>query len=182
VWCDQGTEIPHAYQGPAVAINDVTASVSGTLPRQFNSEGELVATGKSLMGAPSASASLLNVRNGSNNQNRRELTVASSGAPTFHAYDGAATDVTSVGTAFSWASQWEMRCRWCRASTLDNAANPFAGIVVAASVNSAVYGRGATFSESSTQSTQFFVNSGTNAGLNASLQKLAVRAREEKLP
>ena len=183
MWCDQGTEVPLIYQGPALAITDTTVVWTKTFVRQLNSEGEVVISGLGLKTAPGAAASIVTVRNVTNDQNRREITASSTGVPTFNHYDaaGVPVNVTSVGSAFDWApaaTAWEMRGRWCRASTTDNAATPFAGLVVTASVNSAVYGRTATFSESSTRSTVVEVNKGASAGTNFALKSLTVRTRE----
>lgn len=183
VFCDQGTEIPLLYPGPGVTMADVTVADNETLPRQLNSEGEIVLEGYTLKATPPATMSLLTVRNNSDNKNRREITANSSAQAILNHYDATTpTNVTSTATAIDWKQGWTIRGRWCRASTLDNAANPFAGIVVDGSVDSAVYGRSATFSESSAQSTLIEINKGASAGGHLALSKVVVLTREEKLP
>lgn len=189
IWGQETQELPILYPGPLATLNDVTLSWGTTeIPRQFNSEGEIIVLGKTLTTAPPIVGSIVNVKNNTNNQNRRELYASILGQPVFHHYDGAAADVTSTGTAFDWSqgaaviNAWRVRCRWCRARMLDVTANAFAGVFTDANVSSSNYGRVATFSESSTKSQTVEMNKGTNAGINAIIRSITLRAREEKLP
>jgi hypothetical protein len=187
IWAQEGADVPYVYPGPLASMSDVTLSRAESIPRQFNSEGEIEMELASLRSTPTATASLVTVWNGVSNHNRREITANSSGQAIANHYDATGpTNVTSTATAFDWTGGFlvevtTVRARWCRAMLLDNAVSPYAGIVTSGTSNSAVYGRTATFSENATQATLIEVNKGAAAGANILLRKLTVRARESKL-
>lgn len=193
VWCDQGTEVPMAYQGPTLAIADTTMTWSTAFPRQFNSEGEMMIVGVGMSTTPKTTCSLMTFRQTTNNQNRREITAATSGQATFQHYDGAAAATPSTVASFDWSSQFTLRARWNRAMLLDNAVTPYAGLIShsdglndtthdpAGLTLATTYGRTATFSESSLTATRVEINAGASAGTNMMVQKLVLRTREHKM-
>lgn len=181
MFVNQGTDVPPLLPLALGALNDVTATLAEAVPIEFNAEGEIVAVGVASVAAPNQ-ASIANVKNGANNNNRRELAVGAVQVPRLDHYDSTVpTDVTSSGTAIDWSLIWTIRGRWCALQMLDVGANTFAGIVTTANVNSAVYGRAATFSYSAVAASQININSGLSGGLNGLLRSLTIRSREQKL-
>lgn len=176
----QGTEVPTLIPPAATAIGDVTATFTDTIPAQFNSEGEIVVVGVGTIASPAAAA-LASVHHGSH-VDRREVNIGAAAAPTLDHYDLTSTDVASAGTAIDWSQAWTVRGRWCRAKMLDAATNPFAGVVTAGSVASAVYGRTAIFTCGTTANTTIAIGDGIAASAaNAIISSVTVRAREQKL-
>lgn len=181
VFVAQGTEIPALLPNALASIADVTASLAETPTVQLNAEGEVVAVGVATIASP-ATATIANVKNNSNNKNRRELLIGAAAVPRLDHYDSAGpTNVSSSGTAIDWSQLWTVRGRWCAIGTLDNAAAPFAGVVTTGSVNSAAYGRAATWTYDTTADATFDLAKGAQPAWNGYLRSLTVRAREVKL-
>ena len=176
----QGEEIPALIPGPLVAIADVTASLAdATIPTQFNAEGEIVAVGVATVASP-AGQHIATVSNGTDLKNFRSLQSTTSQEPTLVHYSSVPANAPSTGSAIDWSLLWTIRGRWCSLGTLDNAANAFAGIVTDADVDSAVYGRAATWTYDATTNDLIEIGIG-GAALNCYLRSLTVRAREQKL-
>jgi hypothetical protein len=178
---DSQFDVPTLWPDAAVTMADVTAQLSENQLAQANAEGEVIATGVCAVAVPTT-RTILEVSNGTNNKNRRELSCGSSHKPTLDHYDSAGpTNVASQGTAIDWSQLWTIRGRWAATKLLDSATNPYAGIVTAGSVASAVYGRAATWTYDTTLNTRIRLGIGANAALSAYLRSVTVRAREEKL-
>jgi hypothetical protein len=178
---DSQFDVPSIWPDAGVTMADVTAQLTETQLAQANAEGEIIAVGVGTIAVPTT-RTIAEVSNGANNKNRRELSCGSSHKPTLDHYDSAGpTNVTSQGTAIDWTQLWTIRGRWASTKMLDNATNPYAGIVTAGSVASAVYGRAATWTYDTTLNTLIRLGIGANAALSGYLRSLTVRAREEKL-
>lgn len=174
-----GTIFPAVYPvGAGGVMAGTTKFVIGqTFPKALNVEGEIIMEGIGLQASPINSV-LCTLENLSDKKNQRDMGVSGTAQPQFNHYDAVGPSfVTSTGTAIDWSQKWQLRGRWCYAQMLDNAANAFAGLVTTASVNSAVYGRNATFIYSAVQNVSMTVGP-----ISAYIRRVVVQTREEKLP
>lgn len=179
MWASQvNANIPAVFGLPGAATA-VTVSMAETPPEQFNYEGEIIAEGVCASNA-AVTSTIASVKPSASSFNRRELTAETT--PKFSHYDGAGTAVASTATALDWSQLWKLRGRWNNSKMLDNATNPYSGIIAVGSVNSTTYGRTTTWTANDTQST--VVNLGTgifSTGINALIRRVQLTAREEIL-
>lgn len=175
----QGTDVPSLLPQPLAAMVDVSLGLSQTLPVQFNAEGEIVVTGVATQASPPTS-SLVNVHNGVDDDDRREV-LATLAAPVLDHLDAAGAASASSATVIDWTALWTLRARWCAAGLLDDAATPFAGIIADGSVDSDDYGRVATFGYSTVPAEEIQIGDGTQDTPNALIREVVLRAREPKL-
>jgi hypothetical protein len=179
MWAAQvAGDIPTVFGLPGAATA-VTVSIAETPPAQFNYEGEVIAEGVSSSNAV-VTSTIASVKPAASSFNRRELTAETT--PKFSHYDGAGTVNASTATALNWSLLWKLRGRWNTAKMLDNATNPYAGIIADGNVDSAAYGRTATWTANATQSTVVNLGNGIfSTGINALIRRVKLTAREEIL-
>jgi hypothetical protein len=178
---------------PNSTHGDYNATASITLPKQFNVEGEIVVEGQTLLTgwASPTEGTLVQIKNGSNDKNRREIGLRPTSNATirFHHYDSVTpTDVTSdIVYATHWHDRvWKARGRWAACGLTDVTAGRFAQSAVsdnvATTVSEGAAGRTAIWTYDTTQSTSIKIGAGTAAPEDVVLRTVIVRAREEKLP
>lgn len=182
MWASQGVDASAIWPDPGATVGSVNALLTESPTAQFNAEGEVIVVGVATKATP-VTGSLIQAANGGDKHDQRELWIDGTAHPTFSHFDSAGAEVVSTGTIINWTQVWTVRGRWCELSTLDNAATPFAGIVTTGSVNSAVYGRAATWAYGTVLTSQIKIGgAGTNGGtMNGFLRSVTIRAREEKL-
>lgn len=183
----QGSDIPEVIPLPGVTLAAHGATITTTLPVQFNSEGELIAAGVNT-GVPTiTTGSIVNVTNGANNDDRKELQQLP-GTSGFCAvtYDGTATATGNASQTYTIVSGhiWEAHCRWNRASIPDSAGG-FSNCAVTDSVALGAYtittGRSTIWTMSTTPCTTIQIGIGTVAPSPMILRSVVVQTREEKL-
>jgi hypothetical protein len=183
MFLQQGTEVPYLWPEALATVSATSAVANLTLPKELNSEGELIAEGVASQATPPATGCICEISNATNGKNVREVNANTAAVPRFVHADSAPASNTSSGTAFDWSLIWNLRGRWNALKMLDNAVNPYAGIVTTASVNSAVYGRAATWTYDTTAGTRLRLGTGTNetTAVCHLLRSVTIRAREAKL-
>jgi hypothetical protein len=186
----QGTEVPVLVPVPGFSTGDYNALIDATktygaqMPVQFNSEGELIVQGIAF-NTPTNGGNLIQVKNPSNNNNRRELfsLAGASGLRSAH-YDGAGTVVNSDIAYTTWGTRmWRMVSRWNRFGMLDGGTAEFmkAAWTDKGTITNqlAAAGRNATWSMTTELSSRILV--GGSAGPTCSvLANVILHAREEK--
>jgi hypothetical protein len=174
---------------PASTHGDYNAVASIGQSTQFNREGEIVAEGTAMRAGwtSPADGTIVMVKNGANNKNRRELIFRAANQVRQAHYDGnVPTNVTSDATySGTWASRvWKMRSRWSSLGLLDVTAGRFAHVTtednVAPAPAEGAAGRTAIWINDTTQSTSISIGTGTAAPEDVVLRKVTVRARESK--
>jgi hypothetical protein len=178
---DQDPRTLAAIPLPGASPVPGTVVASAAYPAHFNRQGELRAIGAALQQSPGA-FDIVDANNNANNNDRRILTSTSSNEPRLVHYTGAGAAANSTGSAIQWDSLWDIRGRWAVGATLDNAATPFAGVVTDANVDSANYGRAATWTPSTVAMVNLWLGASLNGPMDGWLQRIVLRAREEKLP
>lgn len=188
-----------AYQGtaaadtPAVWHRDAAGAMSAhtthqlavSMPVQFNTEGEMIVEGVGTVAVPVAGGALVSSNNGATNANRRDLFVSTT-LPSLNHWDSTPANNTSSGTAVaSYLNPWQVRGRWRRAMLLDNAVNPFAGVIS----DNFGGGGGASYGRTAVWTPSAVVNGKAEVGIAAAiavpwcgyLRRVKLQACEEKL-
>lgn len=184
---------PAVIPMPAATHGDYNAVATVAMPRQFNREGELVAQGSMLFNGwtIASDATILLVKNGANDKNRRELQQRVGGgnndARLVH-FDGAGSpaSVTSDLDYTHWHDRvWTLRGRWCSIGLNDVTAGRFAHVAigdhVAPSPVEGAAGRTAIWTHDTTLSTAIEIGTGSASPEDLVLRRVVARAREEKL-
>lgn len=157
--------------------------IAVSMPAQFNNEGEVVVTGFGCEATPTLSPVILNATNGTNNNDRRQLSVGALAELVFDHYTGAASNTASETAAQSWndlTTGFEARGRWNRTGLLD-AANAFAGAMFGDEISDpADYDRTATWTAGT--AAVDVVRIGGGAPMSMAVTSVILRAREEILP
>ncbi len=188
LWAAQTTEVPAIF--PAVAAGthgDYNASVTTSLQKQLNYEGELVAEGVGMIDVPVPTAGTLVRATIGTNANLRELQVLA-GAGGFRGvhYDSvpAATNASSAYSTYS-SRCWKARARWAQCGLLDNVAGPpFSSVAWTDDTHATptvAAGRVAAWTITATNLTTIKIGTGTAAPSDVVLRSVTVRTREEKL-
>jgi hypothetical protein len=169
---------------------DYNAECATTLPIQFNREGELIAEGTASLDTTSFAAgdvdgTLIDVKNGTNDKNRRRLSWrASSGVMRFSHYDGAAVAVDSDKSYNPSTKIWKARGRWNSVGLVDVTAGRFAQVAVGDNIAPTPAeggaGRTAIWTHDATQSTKIQIGTGSSAPEDVILRRITVQAREAK--
>lgn len=116
------------YEGQVTAGNQL-ATLTTAMTAAFNYGGQITTLGRATVDAGTY-GTLVNVKNASNDNNRRHLQLKSATTEAeFIHYDGTATAVASEKTngAGVLNAEWKIEARWSRAGTIDDAA-AFAGV------------------------------------------------------
>lgn len=178
-----GAEVPLLWPDPFTNMSAVTAVATTTVPKMVNFEGEIIVDGVATKATVSNGA-VVEISNGANNKNARELNTGAANTPKFVHYDSTPTINTSTGTGLtSWAVPWQLYGRWNVQKMLDNAANPYAGLIVDADVDSTTYGRTAAWTFDATANTRlrFGVSTVESTPLDCIIKTAKFRCRETKL-
>lgn len=189
------TMVPALIALPGSSTGDVSVTVATTLPIEFNSEGEILFTGTMLRNPDAtlspAAGTLVQVKNGSNTKNQRELQILAAGTVRLAHTDGAASPATVNSTLATPSSTLtgvvvKARGRWNRLGTLDPNGAFFAQVALADSAHGTITyggaGRSAAWTNDVTQSTQITLGAGTAPPDPVIATCIIVQAREEKLP
>jgi hypothetical protein len=176
----------------ATTHGDYNATIATTIPAQFNSEGEIVAYLNDWAVDPAkvAAATLVQVKNGTNTKNQRELQTISTGKLRLAHTDGAASpatvnsDVTPAGGLAGRVVK--ARARWSRADMLDTNAPMTAQVAYSDDATATVQlggaGRTTAWTNDTTPATTIVLGAGTAAPDDVLMRSVTIQAREEKLP
>lgn len=134
---DYAPDVIHPRTG---ALAAVSGALNNVLPIGFNEEGEISVTGICSEVDP-GSVDLLDIHNGTNNNDRRWLGNTGVNTAQFSHFDAGGA-IQSDAIASAWTSEWIFRGRWNFGRLLEDPAS-FSGCHYNASDN---YGRVATFS------------------------------------
>jgi hypothetical protein len=159
----QTSEVLYALPyGAASSADGLSFSLtSGSITEQFNHEGEIYVEGRLSdagigVGPAIGTNVAFNATNGTNNNDRRELSTTNSAASLAH-YNATGTSATGTTGALTWASpDWTLRGRWQRAGLLDSTTS-WARVLKDATAASA---RASTFTASTTPLTTLTLQGG----------------------
>lgn len=184
MWAAQVRDFPSMFPTTAGGtLADVSYTISQTLSRQYNAEGEIIAEGAGFTTTTGNAGSIVEISNNASNKNARELICTSLSGAAFNHYDATVpTNVSSNAGAIDWAQRWRLRGRWCSIGMLD-VGLPYAGVVVEGASSLSNYGRVGTFSYDATNDQRIRIGTGAsgNSPMHAYLRRVLVRTREQKL-
>jgi hypothetical protein len=174
--------IPHLPGGQL--SQDVTATYMApgqSMLLQLNQEGEIDVYGTHAGAASPPTSSIACLDDGSDSKNRRELLVDSTEDARFDHWDSTPAVVTSLnGSAVTWTTNFWLAGRWCASELLDQATNPFAGIVCTAPLPTQGYGRTATWTYDNTRMTRLRLGAGAQQAFSGFLSQVILRAAASK--
>lgn len=195
-WSSTCALVPVLIANPASTISDTTATVAQTLPLNLNAEGEIVATWTTLHDVDATAspgiATLCQINNGTNSNDRKELQITNGGTMRLAHSDGTGAQINSIATPASGSTTSAIvkaRGRWNRIGLLDTNAPMFAQIALVDSAHPTLTlggaGRTVTWTPSAVQLTTIIIGGGTGGAVSPEpclVPFLNVQSREEKLP
>jgi hypothetical protein len=133
--------VPFVIHPRTAALAAATGSLNNVLPDEFQEEGEISITGICEQNSPGVGTPIIDIHNGTNNNDRRFLSVTGAYYFLFTHYDGVGGSQAD-SLAAAWDSEWVARGRWNIGGMLEDRTK-FSGAHYNTTDN---YGHVATFS------------------------------------